>query len=120
MIQRPLLGLRGSGPGVAVHAAPDSSSRMKMTSPVGSVIGSLANGVSLFSRLFSFHVNAPPDEVTIVPNCSLASTLDQGNGVSRSPSSTITYSRPSGVKPPTPFAMTSGGTAAGTAAGSGG
>src|ERR687888_318289 len=91
-----------------------------MTSPVGSVTGSLANGVNLFSRLFSLHVNAAPDAVTIVPNSALAITFDQGNGVSRSPSSTITYSRPSGVKPPTPLAMTSGGTETGTAAGSGG
>ena len=49
------------GPGVGDHASPVSSSRMKIASPVGSVTGSLANGVSRFSRLFSDQVNAAPD-----------------------------------------------------------
>ena len=66
----------------------------------------MANGVSRFSRLLPDHVNAEPDALTIVPNSGLASTFDQGSGVSRSPSSTMTYSRPSGVKPPMPFSMT--------------
>ncbi len=39
----------------------------------------------------------------MLPKRGLASTLIQGSGVSRSPSSTTTYSRPSRVKPPRPL-----------------
>ena len=44
--------------------------------------GSLAKGVSRFSRLFIDHVLAEPDAVTIVPNRGLAMTFVQGIGVS--------------------------------------
>ena len=92
---------------------------MKIASPVGSISGSLANGVRRFSRLFPAQVNADPALLTIVPKLSLASTFDHGSGVSRSPSSTITYSRPSGVNPPSPFSIASFGTGTGSAAGAG-
>ncbi len=45
-------------------------------------MGSLANDVSRFSRLFSAHVCADPDAVTMVPKRSLAMTFAHGNGVS--------------------------------------
>src|SRR5258708_1680636 len=82
---------------------------MKTASPVGSEIGSLANGVTRFSRLLTAQGNADPDALTIVPNSGLASTFDHGSGVSRSPSSVRMYSRPSGVNPPRPLSMTRGG-----------
>ena len=82
--------------------------------------GSLAKGVNRFSRLFSAHVKAEPELLTIVPNTGFASTFDHGSGVSRSSSSTTTYSRPFRVKPPSPFSITSGGTVTGVDAGSGG
>jgi hypothetical protein len=53
-------------------------------------MGSFANGVNLFSRLLPAQVNAAPELVTMVPNSGFAMTFDQGNGVSRSPSSTTT------------------------------
>jgi hypothetical protein len=56
MTNRPLSPVRRSGPGVAVQTAPSSSSRMKMASLVGSLMGSLANGVRRFSRLLSAQV----------------------------------------------------------------
>src|SRR3954462_3663148 len=99
----PLVGCRFIGPGVGDHASPDSSSRMNSASAVGSTIASLANDVRRFSRLFSLHVVAEPDAVTIVPNRGLAMTLTHGSGVSRSPSSTIAYVWPPSVNPPTPF-----------------
>src|SRR5262245_7172299 len=117
MIQRPLSGRRARGDGVAHHTSPEDSSRRKIASPVGSLTGSFANGVSLFSRLFRLQLNADPDALTNVPNSGLAITFDQGSGVSRSPSSMTTYSRPSGVKPPTPLSRTSGGTGRGALAG---
>src|SRR5262245_27743628 len=110
MIQRPDSAVRGSGPGVAPHTAPSSSSRRKIASPVGSVIGSFANGVSRFSRLLAAHVKAAPDALSTVPKSGFAMTLDQGSGVSRSPSRTITYPRPSRVNPPIPFSITRGPT----------
>src|SRR5262245_29391058 len=92
---------------------------MYNASPVGSISGSLAKGVSRFSRLLPAHVNADPELLTMVPKPGLASTFDHGNGVSRSPSSATTYSRPSFVNPPTPFSMSSGGTGTGDDAGPG-
>ena len=62
---RPLRRSRRSGPGVAHQISPLSSSRRKIASAVGSTSGSLANGVSRFSRLFSDQVQAAPDAVTI-------------------------------------------------------
>ena len=58
---------------------------MKIASAVGSVTGSLANGVRRFSRLFSDQVWAAPEVVTMLPKRGLARTLIQGSGVSRSP-----------------------------------
>ena len=78
-----------------------------------------ARNQGFFSRLFSFQVNPEPAAVTIVPNARFAITFDHGSGVSRSPSRTVMYSRPSSVKPPRPFVMTSGGTVMGSDAGSG-
>ena len=49
---------------------------MKSASAVGSLIGSLANGVSRFSRLLPDQVCAEPDAVTMVPKRGLAMTFD--------------------------------------------
>src|SRR3954447_9453405 len=103
MTNWPLVGCRFIGPGVGDQASPDSSSRMNSASAVGSTIGSLANDVRRFSRLFSLQVVAEPDAVTMVPNRGLAMTLTHGSGVSRSPSNTIAYAWPASVNPPTPF-----------------
>ena len=83
-------------------------------SAVGSRTGSLAKGVRRFSRLFSHQVWAAPELVTMLPKPGFAWTLTQGSGVSRSPSRTTTYSRPSRVKPPSPFSMTRSGGATGS------
>ncbi len=91
-----------------------------MASAVGSVTGSFANGVRRFSRLFSHQVWAAPELVTMLPKPGFARTLTQGSGVSRSPSRTTTYSRPSRVKPPSPFSMTSAGGSTGASGGSSG
>ena len=107
--QRGERGVRLSGAGVAPQKAPLSSSRRKMASAVGSVTGSFANGVRRFWPLFSHQVWAAPELVTMLPKPGFARTLTQGSGVSRSPSRTTTYSRPSRVKPPSPFSMTSVG-----------
>ncbi len=58
---RPLVSRRAIGPGVGDQASPESSSRTKIASAVGSTIGSFANDVSRFSRLFSDHVCAEPE-----------------------------------------------------------
>ena len=84
-----------------------------MASAVGSVTGSLANGVSRFSRLFSDQVKAEPEAVTMVPKPGLAMTFDPGDGVSSAPSRTMTYSRPPSAKPPSPLASARGGTSGG-------
>src|SRR5215212_6378403 len=75
--QRPVSPDRANGPGLAPHVVWSSSSRRKIASPVGSLIGSLANGVSRFSRLLPDHVYAAPDSLTTVPNSALARTSDQ-------------------------------------------
>src|SRR3954468_20213708 len=103
MTNWPLVGCRFIGPGVGDQASPESSSRMNSASAVGSTIGSFANDVRRFSRLFSLHVVADPDAVTMVPKWGLAMTLTHGSGVSRSPFSTIAYAWPPSVNPPTPF-----------------
>src|SRR6476620_10211336 len=82
-------------------------------------MGSFENGVSRFSRLLPAQLNAAPAFVTIVPNSGLAITFDQGNGVSRSPSRTTMYSRPSGVNPPSPLPSTWRGGSSGVSAGDG-
>ena len=51
---------RGSGPGVGDQTSPDSSSRRNSASAVGSITGSLANGVSRCSRLLTAQVCAAP------------------------------------------------------------
>ncbi len=81
--------VRAIGPGVGDQDSPVSSSRTKSASPVGSLIGSLANGVSRFSRLLPDQVCAAPDAVTMVPKCGLAITFTHGIGVSSVPSRTI-------------------------------
>src|SRR5258708_38705031 len=86
---RALVACRAIGPGVGDHAAPESSSRTYRASPVGSTIGSLANDVNRFSRLFSDHVCAAPDTVTTVPKPGVAMTLAPGSGGARSPPSTV-------------------------------
>ena len=111
--KRPLAPSRGSGPGVGDQISPVSSSRTRMASEVGSATGSLANGVSRFSRLFPDQVKDAPEAVTTVPKAALAMTLAQGRGVSWSPSRTMTYSRPPSAKPPNPLASTSAGTSGG-------
>src|SRR5437867_6065285 len=80
---------RGIGPGVGDHDSPVSSSRTNSASPLGSLIGSFANGVSRFSRLLPDQVYAEPDALTMVPNCALAMMFAQGIGVSAAPSSAI-------------------------------
>src|SRR5436190_8623886 len=90
-----------------------------MASPVESHTGSFANGVRRFSRLLPAHVKADPDVLTMVPNSGLARTFDHGRGVSRSESSTTTYSRPSSEKPPSPFSIRSLGAVSGEADGAG-
>ena len=104
---------RAMGPGVGDHDSPVSSSRTKRASPVGSAIGSFANGVSRFSRLLPAHVCAAPEAVTIVPKCGFAMMLTHGIGVSSAPSSAIAYVRPSSVKPPRPLLSVVTGTAPG-------
>jgi hypothetical protein len=118
MTTRPLSATRTIGPGVGDHASPESSSRTNSASAVGSVTGSLANGVSRFSRLFPDHVWAEPDVVISVPNRGLAMIFVQGIGVSSSPSRTIAYDRPPSVKPPNPFAKVIGGTSTSVGSGS--
>ena len=113
MTQRPDSAVRASGPGAALQTAPSFSSRRKIASPVGSLIGSLANGVRRFSRLLPAQEKAAPDAFSIVPNSGFASTFDHGNGVSWSPSRTTTYWRPSRVNPPMPFSIVRGGTGTG-------
>src|SRR3954466_5974357 len=100
---RPLSGVRARGPGVGDHKSPDSSSRMNSASVVGSLVGSFANGVNRFSRLFADHVYADPDAVTMVPNRGLAITFVHGIGVSSVPSRTSTYALPSSANPPIPL-----------------
>src|SRR5476651_2252046 len=112
-MQRPLAAVRVIGPGAGDHASPDSSSRMNNASAVGSTIGSLANEVRRFSRLFSDQVVAEPDAVMMVPKQGLAITFAHGSGVSWSPSSTIVYARPSSVNPPRPFVSVIDGSAIG-------
>ncbi len=82
MTNWPLVSRRPIGPGAGDQASPESSSRTKIASAVGSTIGSFANDVSRFSRLFSDHVCAEPDAVTTVPNRGLAMTFVHGSGVS--------------------------------------
>ncbi len=105
---------RGSGPGVGDHSAPDSSSRRNSASAVGSITGSLANGVSRCSRLLAAHVWAAPPLVTMVPKRSLAITLTHGSGVSSSPCRVTTYSRPPWAKPPIPVGRSSVGGGSGS------
>src|SRR6267142_2197588 len=89
MTNWPLSGVRAIGPGAGDQASPESSSRMNSASAVGSTIGSLANDVSRFSRLFSDQVCADPDAVTMVPKLGFDITFTHGSGVSWLPSSTM-------------------------------
>src|SRR5262249_20229531 len=108
------LDARPAGPAVGHHTRPVRSSRMKITSDVGSLTGSFANGVKRFSRLLPAQEYALPPAVMSVPNPGLAGMLDQGSGVGASPDVTTTYSRPSCENPPAPFGNVSGGTSGST------
>src|SRR3546814_18701915 len=66
-------------------------------------MGSLNQGVSLFSPLLVAQVNPSPPSVTIVPKASLARTFDQGDGVVATGSRQMTESTLSGAKPPQPL-----------------
>ena len=59
-------------------------------------------GQSKLVRVFGPSVGGPLSDTT-VPNCGLASTFTQGAGVTRPGWVVMTYSRPSGVKPPIPL-----------------
>src|SRR5690242_21026804 len=74
-----------------------------MVSPGGSTTGSLDQGVTWFSRLLSDQVYPAPDSETWNPNAGLATTLIQGAGVHCPSPRTVTYSRPSSRKPPSPL-----------------
>jgi hypothetical protein len=63
---------------------------MNSASAVGSLTGSLANGVRRFSRLFPAQVWDDPPAVTMVPNRGLAITFVHGSGVCVSPSHSTT------------------------------
>ena len=94
-----------AGPASATRPRPSRRRGRRAPRPVGSPTGSLANGVSRFSRLFSAQVYAAPDAVTIVPKPGLAITFTHGIGVSSSPSRTIDVARGRRrVKPPRPLA----------------
>src|SRR5205807_9718919 len=73
----------------------------------GSTMGSLYQGVRRFCRLFRLQVVPAPDSLTRQPKRSFATTLTHGMG-GRSPSTRMTYSRPSDVKPPYPLSRRSG------------
>src|SRR5512135_2029561 len=90
-----------------------------MASPAASVTGSLLQGVRRNSWAFSAQVYADPLSEMTVPNSGLARTFTQGAGVT-APGAVVTmYSRPSGVKPPSPLKNTRSvrGTGGGAAAG---
>src|SRR5580692_1272938 len=74
-----------------------------MASPGGSVTGSLDQGVSWFSWLFSDHVWPEPDSETRNPKEGFAITLIHGAGVRKLSPRTVTYSRPSSANPPRPL-----------------
>src|SRR5436309_5173552 len=74
-----------------------------MVSPGGSLTGSFDQAVSWFSRLLTDHVYPEPDSETWKPKPGFAITLIHGDGVHRPSSSTVTYSRPSFSKPPSPL-----------------
>src|SRR5471030_1057295 len=74
-----------------------------MASPGGSATGSLDHGVRRFSRLLPAHVQPDPDSLMKKPKSGLAITLTHGAGVHWLPSSVMTYSRPSALKPPMPL-----------------
>src|ERR1051325_12059290 len=84
---------------------PASSSRMYSASPGGSETGSFDHGVSRFSRLFRLRVEPAPDSLARKPKPSLATTFTHGIGGSER----ITYSLPSGVKPPYPLSKRTSG-----------
>src|SRR6266849_5759531 len=88
---------------VGPQTNPLSSSRTKNVSPGVSLTQSFDQGVSLFSRLFTDQVYPEPDSETWNPNAGFATTLIQGAGVAFPFSRIVTYSRPSGVNPPSPF-----------------
>ena len=74
-----------------------------MVSPGGSLTGSFDQAVSWFSRLLTDHVYPAPDSETWKPKPGFAITLIHGAGVHRPSSRTVTNSRPSFAKPPSPL-----------------
>ena len=77
MTQRPSPAARGSGPGVGAQ-----TSRLlvaqKQRLAAGSPTGSLANGVSRFSRLLPAQVQAAPPALTMVPKRWVRDHVDPG------------------------------------------
>ena len=80
-----------------------SPRRAGRSSPPVSATGSLCHGVRRSSCAFSHHVYALPASETTVPKRGLAITLTHGAGGRCSACDRITYSRPSGEKPPMPL-----------------
>src|ERR1700678_2517886 len=91
------------GSAVGVHTSPVASSRMYSTSPGVSKMWSFDQGVSWFSWLFTDQVNPEPDSETRNPKFGFAITLTHGSGVRAPSPRTVTYSRPSCAKPPSPL-----------------
>src|SRR5580704_4361061 len=87
-----------------------------MASPGGSVTGSLDQGVSWFSWLFSDHVWPEPDSETRNPKEGFAITLIHGAGVRKLSPRTVTYSRPPSANPPRPLNKSRGCCGSGTSA----
>jgi hypothetical protein len=115
----PAASSRGSAAGscdVGDQTWPLSSSRRKISSPLVSDTGSLCHGVRRSSCAFSHQVYALPASDTTVPKRGLAITLTHGAGGRCPASDRITYSRPSGEKPPMPLKCVNACTAADDAA----
>ncbi len=99
----------GVGPGCGDQNTPASSSRIQSASPCGSAIGSFDQGVMRCSRELRLHVCAAPRSLTSVPKAGFAITSVQGIGgsIPAAAGTSITYSRPSSLKPPKPFSKRS-------------
>src|SRR5207237_5113350 len=76
-------------------------------------------GVRRLVWLLSAQVNPAPDSETTNPSRGLATTLHHGAGVRVPGSSTITYSRPSWLKPPWPLTYSKSGRGVATGGGVG-
>src|SRR5664279_437291 len=82
---------------------PVSSSRIKIASPPTSLTGSLFQGVRRISWAFSLQVYEFPFSEITVPKLGFANTFTHGAGVSCVSDVLMTYSDPSGAKPPIPL-----------------